>query len=376
MSSLCSPARAAACSPQSTFSAGPAKAMSKTTHTVRKSSAKESPTVFWTPLPSSETSTPSSERVTPKHVREWLMLSPPDFLASPSASPDEEPEPTIIGTNGRTHSESFAQWDRDSSSWKTFPGLRLRKGSFAWLLKNYGNLVFLTRKVKSRARGESFVSSSRLSDQVTSDAYSGTWPKRGMMRNGVCWERMTLAPRIGARDSGFWPTPVGNEGRNRRLPDGKRGWGLESLVRGGTATRRTWPTPRAVMPSTMHQSASGGPPQNLRIIVENEERRTWPTPRADERQQHNSQDAGQALSRAVKWPTPRANKIEGYSRDDFRPTLAQMATKQDKPQHGQLNPFWVEWLMGVPIGWTALEPLAMPKFRSWLRQHGISSETR
>lgn len=37
---------------------------------------------------------------------------------------------------------------------------------------------------------------------------------------------------------------------------------------------------------------------------------------------------------------------------------------------GHLNPDWVEWLMGWPIGWTDLEPLAMDKFRQWLEQHG------
>jgi len=71
-----------------------------------------------------------------------------------------------------------------------------------------------------------------------------------------------------------------------------------------------------------------------------------------------------------KWPTPRANKPEGYSSERFRPTLAQIATEQDKPLGGQLNPDWVEWLMGWPIGWTDLKPLGMDKFREWLRLHG------
>ena len=29
-----------------------------------------------------------------------------------------------------------------------------------------------------------------------------------------------------------------------------------------------------------------------------------------------------------------------------------------------------EWMMGWVIGWTALEPLAMDRFRLWLRLHG------
>lgn len=29
---------------------------------------------------------------------------------------------------------------------------------------------------------------------------------------------------------------------------------------------------------------------------------------------------------------------------------------------GRLNPTWVEWLMGFPLGWTALKPLETPSF--------------
>ncbi len=36
---------------------------------------------------------------------------------------------------------------------------------------------------------------------------------------------------------------------------------------------------------------------------------------------------------------------------------------------GTLNPPWVEWLMGWPSGWTALQPLEMDKYQSWLRVH-------
>ena len=37
---------------------------------------------------------------------------------------------------------------------------------------------------------------------------------------------------------------------------------------------------------------------------------------------------------------------------------------------GSLNPEWVEWLMGWPIGWTDLEPLETARFQEWLQQHG------
>jgi len=44
--------------------------------TARKSSNKESPTVFWIPPLSSETSEPSSQKVTPQAIRDWLMSLP------------------------------------------------------------------------------------------------------------------------------------------------------------------------------------------------------------------------------------------------------------------------------------------------------------
>ena len=39
---------------------------------------------------------------------------------------------------------------------------------------------------------------------------------------------------------------------------------------------------------------------------------------------------------------------------------------------GQLNPEWVEWLMGVPIGAVNCEPLVMDRFLRWLRAHGMN----
>ena len=37
---------------------------------------------------------------------------------------------------------------------------------------------------------------------------------------------------------------------------------------------------------------------------------------------------------------------------------------------GHLNPEWLEWFMGWPMGWTGLEPLETDKYQEWLQQHG------
>lgn len=40
---------------------------------------------------------------------------------------------------------------------------------------------------------------------------------------------------------------------------------------------------------------------------------------------------------------------------------------------GALNPTWVEWLMGWPLGWTDLNAPATDKFQQWLDSHGAYS---
>ena len=53
--------------------------------------------------------------------------------------------------------------------------------------------------------------------------------------------------------------------------------------------------------------------------------------------------------------------------------LGQQPSRKDRLKlvnTGHLNPEWLEWFMGWPMGWTELAPLAMDKFQSWRQQHG------
>jgi hypothetical protein len=43
---------------------------------------------------------------------------------------------------------------------------------------------------------------------------------------------------------------------------------------------------------------------------------------------------------------------------------------------GKLNPTWVEWLMGFPLGWTDLEPSATPSSRKSSSSSGGASSKR
>jgi hypothetical protein len=67
----------------------------------------------------------------------------------------------------------------------------------------------------------------------------------------------------------------------------------------------------------------------------------------------------------AKGSSPAAlTRKSGADRSNDRLDHAVMAS-----DGGQLNPEWVEWLMGWPAGWTELKPLAMDKFREWQQQH-------
>jgi hypothetical protein len=79
----------------------------------------------------------------------------------------------------------------------------------------------------------------------------------------------------------------------------------------------------------------------------------------------NGNGMGMPLTIAVQmWPTPAArdwkdglNPAPHGMHSDSLPVLV------NKTDGGSLNPTWVEWLMGFPLGWTALEPSEMPSSR-------------
>jgi hypothetical protein len=69
------------------------------------------------------------------------------------------------------------------------------------------------------------------------------------------------------------------------------------------------------------------------------------------------------------WPTPTASMSKGSSpasltRKDGRDRSSDRLDHAVMSLHnGKLNPEWVEWLMGFPIGHTDLQPLEMPLSR-------------
>ena len=53
-----------------------------------------------------------------------------------------------------------------------------------------------------------------------------------------------------------------------------------------------------------------------------------------------------------------------------------MPGQQSSNESLTLNPRFVEWLMGFPIGWTDLQPLETASYQQWQQQHGDNLERR
>jgi hypothetical protein len=359
--------------------------MSNGKNTVSKSSRKESKTASSTKPQSSETLTSSSSPVQLESTRALLTWLRQAFLANHSALQARKEAKTTKGTSGRKRSNVFASYDPDTRSWRTSQVC-----------------LILDTLAKSSLR----------------------WPKSGSMRDGLCSEQTTWEPRTYAKGSGFWRTPSAQEPGvtvkrlvtkdgdpptlGQRLYDKETGRlaqvGLTQQVKmcktpsaadaytgnmkkkefkfgnsgslaqevesGFLETHRKWPTPAARDRHTpqgerVEKNGMGGyilrkksKPDNtfgagLADAVEFEEKKMWPTPNASD-----NRDRGNMSDPAIQRRIAKGKQI-GLS----------MAVKETKGG-GSLNPTWVEWLMGWPLGWTDLNPLETDKYQQWLQQHG------
>ena len=75
--------------------------------------------------------------------------------------------------------------------------------------------------------------------------------------------------------------------------------------------------------------------------------------------------------RQQSWPTPTANEdAAGKPGAKMQQMLGNHPKVRQDPNGGVLNPTWVEWLMGWPLGWTDLKPMETDKFHSVQQQLG------
>lgn len=251
------------------------------------------------------------------HGEELLTWYRAGFLAKTSALPEPEPESTEReADSGARWPGSLAKYDRDTCSWKT-------------------------------------AQRSLLGDSEPSLV---TWPRSGLMLDGQCWELPTLERRTDVSEFGYWPTPNTEGYRSdgellmlsRKLSD--RAEYLSMSDRACNSKRETfWPTP-TVCGNHNRKGASATSGDGLATVVAT---RTWQT----------------ATATAHKGWSPNHNRANTDDRLDYTVEREAFQPGQQTPPM-RLNPNWVEWLMGWPIGHTDLRPLGMDKFREYERQHG------
>lgn len=214
---------------------------------------------------------------------------------------------------------------------------------------------------------------------------SVTLPAWGMTRTGHVYQHLTAERPMSVTESGLLPTPTASQmGSNTHLR--KMGMTVkQAYIQWATPTTMDRLPPKS--PEALHREATiarpgRSKPSNLRDQVSNAAK--WPTPTANCHKGAGSQGrmGGLNLQTAVaqKWPTPQASDCR--DRGNMSDPVIQRriaAGKQvnlsmrvkEQQGGGSLNPNWVEWLMGWPIGWTDLKPLEMDKFRKWQQLHGI-----
>ena len=183
-------------------------------------------------------------------------------------------------------------------------------------------------------------------------------PRWGSLRGGELWGRTTQAPLTSETGSGCWPTPTASsmpcEGTQRLL---RKKWlaGELSLEEASAIAGRDVRKSQGKVPK-------------------------WPTPTADDAN-NVTRKSGEfkSLTRAVMFPTPCATKArQGFQnrRNGKKGSQESLTTVvQGGPASevgGALNPTWVEWLMGWPLGWTDCGASATDRFREWCNAHGRS----
>ena len=212
-----------------------------------------------------------------------------------------------------------------------------------------------------------------------SELSSVTWPRSGMTAGGQCWELPMLGRRTSETGFGFLlPTPcasdtgsragttrqfVTSSGTVRRAnPDGT----TSNIGLAGSVHR--WPTPTSTLGTkgglvTPTKAREGGT-----LIEALSARTTWPTPTVcgNYNRKGASATSGDGLATVVaKFQTPNTNGMDGGSNS----RKATLKRGQEVLSGGALNPTWVEWLMGWPLGWTALKPSETARFPSVPPQH-------
>ena len=181
--------------------------------------------------------------------------------------------------------------------------------------------------------------------------YSLTWRMKGITTKYLLFQLVPQGPGTAGIGSGLWPTITASD--SREMPNKLKTGKIEKTKQGGFKFTRN------------KDGMSFG--TSMREVV-----KMFPTPTAADTFTGNLKSSQQKegvnhsinLPQAIHmkmFPTPTASEVRQGWQDRSRGkkgTQESLSTEIIKQQggreqvKGQLNPPWVEWLMGYPPGWT------------------------
>jgi hypothetical protein len=223
-----------------------------------------------------------------------LTLYAADTPASLSAQQANAMAQTTHDTSGLGLEKPLASYDPDTQSWRMYE--------------------------------DTFLSDSML--------YLGKWPASGMTQSGRLFPQPQLVRLIAGIVSSSWPTPTVDDSKNVN-PKPNRRPGLVAAVNNAPTPSGNWPTPLTADAYTDNLKSS--------------------------QQKHGSMHSVSLAQAVQMWPTPRSNPAmaslitpEVANNPKRFPNLETVVGRREEVT-GRLNPMWVEWLMGFPLGWTDLK---------------------
>jgi len=236
-----------------------------------------------------------------------------------------------------------ASYDRDSSSWRTSQRLLFEEQTE--LLANFASSGMTVAGAFYPLQMWARITKGNGGGVLPGDGRLWMTPKAGNcgMTARTTGRPLEKSTHLQAQVH-QWRTPLASDAE-------KKGHGnLSHQVR--------WATPSAADAVGSH---GGGQGRSLRTDIHNWKKQMFPTPRANCGNGAGVHGTGGLdLQTAIqKWPTPNRNPSRGLRSGD--PNDKNRIRLE--PPGGQLNPTWVEWLMGYPSEWTALEDWAMRWFQ-------------
>jgi hypothetical protein len=184
-----------------------------------------------------------------------------------------------------------------------------------------------------------------------------------------------------------WPTPTSRDHKDGgfcpNVPiNALLGRAVWTGPTAGPSTRQMWCTPktmyadtdpdkaRARMERLKKKGRATGGIQNLEMQAIESTRQMWSTPQARDWKGESGRsikgtelDLPMQVKKSREWATPRSGIRSTHMTYDRGKHNLEEQTGASVKGGGQLNPSWVEWLMGFPIGWTALNASATPSSR-------------